>query len=471
MRIVKFQAENILKLSAVEIVPQDNMILITGKNGAGKSSILDSIVMALAGGKTIPGQPIKKGADKGKIILEVDELGIVVTRSFTKDNSYLKIEKKDGSIVKSPQKFLDDLIGNISFDPLDFINNHKEKEQRDILLQLIGINVDELDQQEKILRDARTVIGRDVTRTDAICKSAEHYPEITETEEVTIADLSQQLTEAVNFNNNWDNENTNNEALKEKAKNNRQLVLNKKAEIEKLQTEITDLEAENQTLKTEYTEKFNSLTTNHKKDISNIQLQMSELEAKNIKIRANTKYQTAIADYKKFESEYNLFTKQIEAVESQRKQLLSSAVMPVPGLSFNDTCLTYNDIPLAQCSDGEKLMVSLAISMALNPKLRVLRIKDGSLLDETNRQILQDQIKNKDFQLWMESVSSDKKVGVFIEEGEVVAIDGKTVDKPVDKPLPKVAKNGKKTDAPKSQETQPAEGVADKPQPKVPEDW
>jgi DNA repair exonuclease SbcCD ATPase subunit len=469
MKIIRFEAENVMKLSAVEIIPKDNMVMITGKNGAGKSSILDSIVMALTGGKSIPGQPIKKGADKGKIVLEIDELGINITRTFTKDNSYLKIERLDGGTVKSPQKFLDDLIGNISFDPLDFINNHKEKEQRDILLQLIGINVDGLDQQEKQLRSDRTVVGRDVTRTEAICKSAEKYPEVTETEEITITDLSQQLAEAMDFNNNWNSQSIGNELLKDEAKNNRQLVLDKKAQIEKLQSEIVSFETRNQELKKEYTDTLASLSATPKKDISAIQSQMAQLESRNIKIRANKKHQTALTDYKQFESDYNSFTKQLEAVEVQRKQLLSSATMPVPGLSFNDTCLTYNDIPLTQCSDGEKLMVSLAISMALNPKLRVLRIKDGSLLDSTNRQILHNQIKDKDFQLWMESVSSDKKVGIFIEEGEVVAIDGQTVDKAIDKPLPKAVKNGKKVDAPKTEETKPADNI--KPQPKTPEDW
>jgi hypothetical protein len=53
-------------------------------------------------------------------------------------------------------------------------------------------------------------------------------------------------------------------------------------------------------------------------------------------------------------------------------------------ISFDDDGILYNGLPLAQCSDGEKLMVSMGISMALNPTLRVLRIKDGSLLDKTN---------------------------------------------------------------------------------------
>ena len=64
--------------------------------------------------------------------------------------------------------------------------------------------------------------------------------------------------------------------------------------------------------------------------------------------------------------------------------------------------------------------------MALNPTVRVLLIKDGSLLDGNNRKILDDMCKDKGFQLWMESVASKDEydaagqVGIFIEEGEAV---------------------------------------------------
>jgi recombinational DNA repair ATPase RecF len=49
MRIVKLQAENVKRLVCVEIEPSGNLIVVGGKNGNGKTSLLDSIMMALAG--------------------------------------------------------------------------------------------------------------------------------------------------------------------------------------------------------------------------------------------------------------------------------------------------------------------------------------------------------------------------------------------------------------------------------------
>jgi archaellum component FlaC len=427
MKIIKLTAENVMKLSAVEIVPQDNLVLITGENGAGKSSVLDSIVMALCGKSTIPDKPIKEGANKGKIVVELEQYRI--ERSFTQGNSYLKIENVDGSTVKSPQKFLDDLIGKISFDPLEFMNQ-KPEDQAEIFLSLIGVDVKALDAEEEALRNERTMVGRDLKKAEAFIASHPLFADVLNVEEQSIGDLSSQLTQVLQYNQEWDRQQEENEGLKLHAAKHRRRIEEIDLEIKKLQMEAESLDVEINTMKETYREKRDYLEGHPKWDISDLQEQMNNLEAVNEKIRSNKVHLEATEDIKETRDGYDLLTRQIAAVDDKRKQLLSSAPMPVPGLSFEAGKITFNGIPLAQCSDGEKLMISLGISMALNPTLRVLRIKDGSLLDEKNRKIIYDRIKDKDFQLWMEAVSSDKSVGIFIEDGSIVAVNGQTVVTP-----------------------------------------
>ena len=104
--------------------------------------------------------------------------------------------------------------------------------------------------------------------------------------------------------------------------------------------------------------------------------------------------------------------------------------MPIPGLTIDDSGILYNDIPLDQCSDGAKLMIGVAISMALNPTVRVILIKDGSLIDKKNMAMLAKVVKDKDFQLLIEKVNdldgynAGGKIGIFIESGEIQFIDG-----------------------------------------------
>jgi hypothetical protein len=121
----------------------------------------------------------------------------------------------------------------------------------------------------------------------------------------------------------------------------------------------------------------------------------------------------------------------------------------VEGLTFDSDGLLYHDIPLSQCSDGEKLMVSMGISMALNPTMRVVRIKDGSLLGPRNMKILEQMCKDKDFQLFLEKVNDREgyekggKIGIFIEEGEA---EGDCIVEDVPEPTIPIPEPPKKKD-------------------------
>ena len=91
------------------------------------------------------------------------------------------------------------------------------------------------------------------------------------------------------------------------------------------------------------------------------------------------------------------------------------------GLGFDEDGVTYNGIPFAQASSAEQIRVSLAMAMALNPELKVLRIKDGSLLDGDAMEAIREQIVERDFQLWIERVGDADAGAVIIEDGEVAS--------------------------------------------------
>ena len=117
MKIISLSASNVKKLSAVEIVPKSNLVQITGKNGQGKSSILDSIWWALGGTKNIQSQPVRNGEEQAIIRLDLGSL--VVTRKIGKGES-LTVENAEGARFQSPQSMLDALLGELTFDPLAF---------------------------------------------------------------------------------------------------------------------------------------------------------------------------------------------------------------------------------------------------------------------------------------------------------------------------------------------------------------
>jgi predicted ABC-type transport system involved in lysophospholipase L1 biosynthesis ATPase subunit len=120
----------------------------------------------------------------------------------------------------------------------------------------------------------------------------------------------------------------------------------------------------------------------------------------------------------------------LTALRAYKADVQKNAKFPVADLGFGDGEVIYKGLPLSQASDAEQLRVAVAIAMAANPKLRVIRVRDGSLLDSGGLALLEDLAKERDFQVWVETVSEDKNIGVHIEDGTVVAVDGIEPEKP-----------------------------------------
>jgi hypothetical protein len=87
-------------------------------------------------------------------------------------------------------------------------------------------------------------------------------------------------------------------------------------------------------------------------------------------------------------------------------------------------------LPIDQASSAEQLLVSVSIGAALNPKLRVLLIRDGALLDTDSKKLLADFAAKNDLQIWVEETESGDEAAVIMEDGMVVG----AVEAPDDPP-------------------------------------
>ena len=76
-------------------------------------------------------------------------------------------------------------------------------------------------------------------------------------------------------------------------------------------------------------------------------------------------------------------------------------------------------LPFAQAAASRKIRVSVALAMALNPKIRVIRIMDGSLLDEDAMKTVYEMAVERDFQVWLETVDSGAPGAIVIEDGHI----------------------------------------------------
>jgi hypothetical protein len=116
--------------------------------------------------------------------------------------------------------------------------------------------------------------------------------------------------------------------------------------------------------------------------------------------------------------EAEVLTQKLADLKAERKQQIESAEFPVRGLSLTEDGLTYDGLPFEQAAQSVQLRVSVAIGFALNPKLRVVLIREGSFLDKKNLALVAQMAEEMDAQVWIEMVG-DEGVGVVIEDGRV----------------------------------------------------
>jgi len=390
MKIVKLQAENVMKLKAITIKPDGNIVKICGENGAGKSAVLDSIMMALAGGKTIPNKPIREGEDNAKIVVQLDN-DIVIERTWDGNKTFLLVKSKDGSQFGSPQKMLNQLIGNLSFDPLEF-SRLKDKKQVQMLMDLLKIDFEDLDKQRAGCYSERTEAKRHLNELKAQVSDMPKFDPFLKDTETSINELSELLVIA----------NDNNSRLE---------IHNEK--IKNLKLQIKDLQS--------ILKQFEQETLSDKIDTDEITNKMSMLEETNKKIRINQdrfKKDMQIAQDKK---EIEQLTDIINGIDDAKKLTLEKAKFPVKGLSFDVDGVSYRGVPFTQASTGEKIKISTAMGLALNPELKVILVRDASLLDEANLQIIASFASANDAQIWLEMVGdeNDGSSCIYIEDGMI----------------------------------------------------
>lgn len=402
MKIIKFSAENLKRLHAVEITPDGTLQVITGKNAAGKSSVLDAIWLALGGGAAAKStaKPIREGQDRAIVTLDLGD--IVVRRAWVGDKTTLTVMAADGAKYSSPQGVLDSLVGRLSFDPLEF-TRLTPRAQVSALLDIVDLDVD-LDQlaanRERTYNE-RTEIGRQVKSFEGqlagFAEPAEDLPEV----EVSVTDLLAAWRHGDKTNSDCRN------ALRDRDR-----------EATRVSSLRSQLAAAEQLLT--FTQGVLDDAPNMV-DLESIQAQIDSAEDVNTRVRANTDRAKVKGYLDEARSKFNGLTMLIEAIDQSKADALAAATFPVEGLGFDEAGVTYRGVPFSQASSAEQIRVSLAMAMSLNPKLRVIRILDGSLLDADNIALIAQMAEAGDYQVWIERVSDDSGVGVVIEDGRVAS--------------------------------------------------
>mgnify|MGYP001593832813 CR=1 FL=1 len=421
MKIIRFQAENFKKLKAVEITPEGNVITITGKNAAGKSSVLDAIWATLCGGSAMPARPLRDGAESGFVELDLGDY--VVRRTFTDAGTTgLTLKSADGAKYSSPQTVLNGIMGTFTFNPVEFLD---AKDKRALLLKTIELKPDWNDWMD-VMGEPPETIGDALAFIEATRK--EKYAERTDINrerdrlkkslETASVGYEPVIGEPVSLNAliaERDAAQANNRAI-ETANNSADEL---RRDIERLRAALDGAEKQ-----LAVTEKI--IATSQPSDVASITARISTSEQSNRRIiegRAREKQIGQMGtELARAESQAIRAGEILTFIDDFKCETLDAAEMPVPGIGFDlDGNATLDGIPFEQCSGAQKLKTAIAIAIKANPKLRVMRIENGEKFDTDSLKIIAAMAQENNYQIWLEFVDESGKVGIYIEDGSVVA--------------------------------------------------
>ncbi|HUX17098.1 MAG TPA: AAA family ATPase, partial [Phycisphaerae bacterium] len=347
MKIIRLEAENVKRIRAVRIVPEGAAVVIGGNNGEGKTSVLDSIAYALGGKGAICEQPIRTGSRKARVICELDEEGLVVTRTFARGKpDKLVVADKAGVPRRGPQAILDALVGKLTFDPLGFVSM-KPRDQLDTLKALVGLDFSELNLKRERLYDERTAVNRTAKSLRAQLAAIPLDLDAPD-KEVSVAELMKELEKVEGANAKiaklvGDAEAVEAEmkALHDKATEAREQVEIWQAEVKRIKNALA-AKAEHLSELQGQREAAPAL------DPAPIRERIAAAEGINAKVRRRKQQVTLAQEVAADDDRSERLSGQIEAVDADKAKQLAAAEFPVEGLGFDDDRVLLNHLPFDQ---------------------------------------------------------------------------------------------------------------------------
>ena len=456
MKIIELTAENVKRLKVVEITPTGGLNQITGENESGKSSVLDAIWYLLGGKGAICSVPIRTGEESARIrgVLGDRTPELIVERKFnaTGTTSLTVRNLTDAppgtpdrklQPLGSPQEILDALVGSLSFDPLEF-SRMDDRGRYKLLMSTVdlGVDLEAMEAANAADEARRRDINRDAkaarARAEGITVSADaaNGP-------LDEAALIDQMQAAAKHNSDIETANASRERARSAAESGyaesaRYLAL---AEEARKNADTAYASAQNIMAQLAKAEPLPEPM-----DVTAIRTSLDTAKRINQAVDQKRHRDELAKEAAELEAKSESLTKAIAAREKQKTDALKAAEMPVDGLEPRAGAVYLNGLPFDQASDSVRLRTGVAIAMAANPKLRVLRIKDGSLLDAKHIAMLAELAKDRDYQFWMERVDSSGSVGIVMEDGQVASVNGvKTEPSSPPEPESSAKKRGKKS--------------------------
>lgn len=410
IKITRLELENVKRIKAIALEPgQDGLTIIGGKNGEGKTSVLDSIAWALGGEKKRPSNAYRDGSALPPEIRITLNNGLVVERKGK--NSTLSVTDPEGK--RAGQALLDSFITELALDVPKFLKQ-TDKEKAETLLHVIGLDheVALSEKQEKDAFDKRTVINRMLKEKVSAAEAMPEYPGVPE-DYLDPAELVRKQQDILSKN----VENARLRLSVDHLRKDRDILLN---EISRIEETLGQKHHDLKVLKEKLLKAEETALEAIDEPTDEIEQQIDDFAEINRKIRANKDKRKAEAEAKALEDEATHLTDDVNRLRNERMNLLKNADLPLPELSVENGKLTYRGVNWDCMSASEQLMVATAIVRRLKPQCGFVLLDKLEQLDRDTLARFGNWLTEEGLQVIATRVTTDiNDCTILIEDGRV----------------------------------------------------
>ena len=431
-----------------------NVYFVTGDNELGKSTLLKAIGALLTGERD---DVLRNGASKGfaKMVVGDDGEEFDVSLSFTENNprGTLTIKQKSTGMASNNVSMLQRIFGYQDFDAVEFSRWSETAEGRrkqiavvkSLLAPAVRERIEAIDVEVSGLKTERTGVNRDVKTFDTLVTQIASRMEPGDIEKyATPMDITglmeQQETNA---------------KLIEKAKTVRAALAQRTEQLAAIPGRIEAEKAKAAETANVYSDKVAAAKAAYeqaladqkdaaakidsvlKENIAAIEAEKADLETRKAnaeqwlakyeqynpentnvpellaKAEAHNKKYSLVEQYKEKKHQFDdvkakaeQMDSRIDSLAKERAELISTAKLPIDGLTFTDDGLELNGVPFmpGKVSDSQIMEIAAKLVIASNPTVKVFRIARGESLGAKRLETIIDIAKRNGYQGFIENV-------------------------------------------------------------------